>query len=74
MYEPQHLKRWTLPENYYGAIWPDYFGAGGLRVHAGGALGESDTVIVVRESHWRVGWVEWIATTRTMTRRSRSPI
>jgi hypothetical protein len=28
MYEPQHLKRWTLPENYYGAIWPDYFGAG----------------------------------------------
>jgi hypothetical protein len=34
MYEPQHLKRWTLPENY----------------------------------------VEWIATTRTMTRRSRSPI
>jgi hypothetical protein len=23
--------------------------------------GESDTVIVVRESHWAVGWVEWIA-------------
>jgi hypothetical protein len=23
--------------------------------------GESDTVKVVRESHWAVGWVEWIA-------------
>jgi len=23
--------------------------------------GESDTVEVVRESHWAVGWVEWIA-------------
>jgi len=23
--------------------------------------GESDTVNVVRESHWAVGWVEWIA-------------
>ena len=23
--------------------------------------GESETVLVVRESHWAVGWVEWIA-------------
>jgi len=23
--------------------------------------GESDTVVIVRESHWAVGWVEWIA-------------
>ena len=23
--------------------------------------GESETIIVVRESHWAVGWVEWIA-------------
>lgn len=23
--------------------------------------GESETVRVVRESHWAVGWVEWIA-------------
>ena len=23
--------------------------------------GETDTVIVVRETHWAVGWVEWIA-------------
>jgi hypothetical protein len=23
--------------------------------------GESETVIVVRESHWAVGWIEWIA-------------
>jgi hypothetical protein len=23
--------------------------------------GESETVIVVREAHWLLGWVEWIA-------------
>jgi len=23
--------------------------------------GESDTVKIVRESHWAVGWIEWIA-------------
>lgn len=23
--------------------------------------GETETVIVIRESHWAVGWVEWIA-------------
>jgi hypothetical protein len=23
--------------------------------------GESDTVMIVRESHWAFGWVEWIA-------------
>jgi hypothetical protein len=74
MYKPQNLKRWTLPHNYIGAIWPDYFSAGVGQSRDSSAVersnfasmlkalgGESETVIVVRESHWALGWVEWIA-------------
>ena len=67
------LKRWTRPQHYMGADWYDYFV--GLSQHRDSDcldrsnfseclenLGEeSDTVIVVRESHFLVGWVEWIA-------------
>lgn len=68
----QHLRRWTLPDSYAGAEWPEYYVAYGhhrdsdvlaesnfhsmLRMLGG----ESDTVRVIRESHWAVGWVEWI--------------
>lgn len=68
------LRRWTMPANYVGSEWPEYYSAGFGRsrdsdcleennfVEALAALGgESDTVQVVRESHWAVGWVEWIA-------------
>lgn len=67
------LERWTMPDSYFGAEWPEYFvfiGQSrdsdaltrsnfecGLRALGG----ESDSVLVVRESHWAVGWVEWIA-------------
>lgn len=67
------LTRWTLPEAYFGAEWPEYFVflsqhrdsdsltrsnfTCGLKAIGG----ESDTVQVVRERHWAVGWVEWIA-------------
>jgi len=66
------LERWTMPDSYFGAEWPEYFvfiGQSrdsdaltrsnfecGLRALGG----ESDSVLVVRESHWAVGWVEWI--------------
>lgn len=73
-YEPKNLKRWTLPPNYFGEIWPNYFSAGVGQSRDSDALyqsnfdcmlaklgGESDTVIVVREAHWRLGWIEWIA-------------
>jgi hypothetical protein len=72
--QPQNLKRWTRPANYAGASWPEYYSAGVGQSRDSDALersnfrcmlsalgGESDTVIVVRESHWAVGWVEWIA-------------
>lgn len=74
MYAPRHLKRWTKPDCYFGAAWPDYYSSGVGRSRDSDALersnfecmlralgGESETVIIVRESHWAVGWVEWIA-------------
>lgn len=24
-YEPKHLKRWTMPDNYFGEVWPNYY-------------------------------------------------
>jgi len=74
MYEPKNLKRWTLPEHYFGATWPNHYGAGVGHSRDSDALeesnfvcmlrelgGESDVITLVRESHWLVGWVEWIA-------------
>lgn len=73
-YEPKYLKRWTMPDNYFGATWPEYYSSGFGRSRNSDVLeesnfecalralgGESETVIVVQESHWAVGWVEWIA-------------
>lgn len=74
MFEPKHLKRWTMPEHYAGEVWPAYYSAGIGQSRDSDALersnfacmlaalgGETDTVAVVRERHWAVGWVEWIA-------------
>jgi hypothetical protein len=73
-YEPANLKLWTMPPHYAGETWPNYYSAGLGQSRDSDALersnfacmlaalgGESDTVIVVREHHWAVGWVEWIA-------------
>jgi len=72
-YEPTCLKKWTLPEYYAGEVWPNYYVFLGqnrdsdclTRSNFQSGLeaigGESETVIVVRERHWAVGWVEWIA-------------
>lgn len=90
-----YLKRWTRPECYIGAEWPDYYSAGvgqsrdsrpleranfdamlkalgGERNHPtvedpedeGAAL---SLVRIVRENHWAVGWVEWIAIHESQT-------
>lgn len=74
MYQPKHLKRWTMPRDYFGATWPDYYSAGVGQSRDSDCLeqsnfaamlealgGESETVLVVSEDHWAVGWVEWIA-------------
>lgn len=73
-YAPENLSRWTMPEHYFGAEWPEYYSAGVGQSRDSDALersnfvcmlrelgGESDTVHVVREGHWAVGWIEWIA-------------
>ncbi len=74
MYKPKNLERWRLPKDYAGASWPEYYSSGvgqsrdsdcGEASNFDAMLkllgGESDTVVVVRERHWAVGWVEWIA-------------
>ena len=84
MFEPKHLNRWTMPDSYFGEVWPDYYSAGVGRsrdsdalersnfdamVEALDAVGfddpdyddDSPAFTIVRESHWAVGWVEWIA-------------
>jgi hypothetical protein len=72
-YDPENLKLWTMPDSYCGAVWPGYYVF--LAQHRDSdsvtrsnficALraigGESDTVEIVREGHWAVGWLEWIA-------------
>ena len=70
----KYLKLWTMPSHYMGETWPDYYSSGVGQSRDSDALeqsnfesmlsrlgGDSETVIVVRESHWAVGWVEWIA-------------
>jgi hypothetical protein len=67
------ITRWVLPDSYGGAQWPDYFVFLGQNRDSDALArsnftcglaalgGESDTVLVVRERHWAVGWIEWIA-------------
>ena len=67
------IKPWKRMNNYMGAEWEGYYAApvGQSRdsdtVERSNwaaqiqAIPESDTVIIVRESHWAVGWVEWLA-------------
>lgn len=74
MYTPKHLKKWTMPDSYFGEIWPDYYSSGFGQSRDSDCLeqsnfvcalealgGETETVFIIRESHWAVGWVEWIA-------------
>lgn len=72
-YNPENLQRWKMPDSYFGAEWPEYFvflarnrdSDSLVRSNFECALreigGESETVIIVRESHWACGWIEWIA-------------
>lgn len=79
-YQPQHLKRWTMPRDYFGAKWPECYSAGAGQSRDSDALERANFKAmqralpypselpsgepswqVVRESHWAVGWVEWIA-------------
>jgi hypothetical protein len=74
MFTPENLKRWTRPSHYAGENWPNHYSAGVGQSRDSDALersnficmlgalgGESDVVTIVREGHFLVGWVEWIA-------------
>lgn len=63
-----------MPSSYFGEVWPNYYSSGCGRSRDSDCLersnfkcmlealgGECLTVTIVRESHWAVGWVEWIA-------------
>lgn len=68
---------WSLPDSYAGATWEGWLSAGFgqsrdsdsiERVNFGEALAALEAaaeypggVQVIREGHWLVGWVEWIA-------------
>lgn len=72
IYVPKHLKPWSMPSNYFGATHEgsyvflgqhrdsDVLTRSNFEVALERLGGESDTVEVIREGHWAVGWVEWI--------------
>ena len=70
------LNEWTTPDSYFGATWEGHYVFLGQHrdsdllersnfrsaLEAIGGESENDNgVQVVREGHWAVGWVEWIA-------------
>lgn len=71
-YKPENLTLWSTPEHWVGTPWHGYYVF--LLQHKGSHLmeqsnficgleavgGKSETVRVVCESHWAVGWIEWI--------------
>lgn len=77
MYTPKHLRLWTRPDCYVGETWPNYYSAGfgqsrdsdvlersnfeAVRRALSEVEPEGDKWQIVRERHWAVGWVDWIA-------------
>jgi hypothetical protein len=67
------LTKWEMPDSYYGTAWPEYYvflsqsrdsdalTRSNFEYGLESLGGESETVQIVRERHWAVGWVEWIA-------------
>lgn len=71
-YTPKHLKPYTRPDSYAGPTWYGYYPFLGqsrdsdalersnFRCGLARIGGESGTVLVIRDSHWAVGWIETI--------------
>lgn len=49
MYEPKHLQRWTRPDHYWGAEWPDYYRSGFGQSRDSGALERSNFAVALHE-------------------------
>ncbi len=74
MTEYENLNKWVLPSNYVGAEWYGYYSAGVALTRDSDALERAnfqamqqalgkhmERCTVVREGHWAIGWLEWIA-------------
>ena len=75
MDERKGIRRWTMPRHYFGAEWDGYWVAPVGRSRDSDSVEESnwrqqlrrigpedgESVVVVRESHFLCGWVEWLA-------------
>lgn len=76
-YVPKNLKLWKRPTHYIGVGWDGYYSApcsqhresdhidrsnwqAQLR-QIGGETDDGESVVIVRENHFLVGWVEWLA-------------
>ena len=71
--KPPFLDLWKRPAHYIGASWSSYYVFVGrnrdsdcltncnFEVALEQIGGETETVIVVSENHYLVGWIEWIA-------------
>lgn len=49
MYEPQNLKRWEMPSNYFGEVWPDYYSSGVGQSRDSDCLEESNFAAMLKE-------------------------
>ena len=66
------MQKWSRTENYIGESYNDYYvllshhrdsglvGESNFQSALKALNGESDTVKVIRSSHWAVGWIEMI--------------
>jgi hypothetical protein len=48
-YDPEFLKRWTMPPNYFGAVWPAYFSSGVGQSRESSALESSNFECMLRD-------------------------
>lgn len=48
-YTPARIKRWTMPESYFGAVWPDYYSAGVGRSRESSDLEQSNFETMLRD-------------------------
>lgn len=75
------IRKWKRPAYYMGESWPEMY-VGLFRNRESDALdrsnfeialaalgGESETVHIIREGHWALGWVEWIGIHESDTRK-----
>lgn len=66
------MQKWTRPDSYAGPEYPEYYvlltqhrdsdtlTRSNFQVALKRLGGESETVLVIRDHHWAVGWIEFL--------------